>query len=875
MARDRFKGLSPDSQAELQAKLASFEQRLRELERKPGRAGIITRDTAVRPGDLLNIEAPDDGLTVQLPQATQQLRNARVTLAFRNTNPVRIICARGTVNREAFVINTSIGTFEAVCDGLGGWAVETGLTSGGSAVDAQYVLGAAHASLPNGAVATDTAEINVTVTPGGAATWSLIDGSVVLERLEDIPGLSLLGRSPNSAGPVAPITADTIRHVARDSDDGTFLEWGYPCALLLNGVSPFIPEAFYSSKVLNSDWNMTQSPSALYVASLDTTFVAWCAVGLAGDKASQIAAYDHATNTWSRRYNAGNYTLANDDHGHPAICRDSSGYFHLFYGSHASVQHLSSSNSPDDITAWTQHTPLSGTQTYPHPCTVGSSIYLFLRNDAVLTRRQMLVRSASLSAGVPTFGASTNIIDFDADSRVYTSEAYVVGTDVHFVCTRADGNDTSRQHVYYFVYKTATGAVENHDGSFSTASGSLPVGLTSANTNYRLIDYGSDKGEVPSLAFDSSGDPHVQYIQGTDAGGYTLKHIKRTSGTWSSPATVATITDQVPGSGTGQGFVDIHGLVAGASGTMQSWYQNNAGDKLRRVRSAAGVWGTEEVILDATSLRLMGQQAVRDADPSFRAIFSEVSTSSLDASSVAGSRYAYGDSGPVNVAMPAAGSSDSLWTSVQIMLGFDHRDASTLIINESDSAAVVTAVGNAQVDTAQAKFGSASLLLDGTGDYLSLVSNSLYSVSNGDFTVECWVRRNASKLQCIVGKRPGTGATEWAFYLNATTNVLILQAYATSLVLNITGTTGLTTGWHHVAASRAGTTWRCFLDGALEASGTESATPTGNSELLLIGRDASNTARDFNGWIDDFRFTSGNARYTAAFTAPTAAFPRI
>jgi len=812
-----------------------FDDRLKLLERKGGRPGIVLDDTAAKIGEFLNIEgSSSETITIVLPEATQARRNARVTLAFRNENPVRIVAVNGTVNGLPFVLNDRPGTYDAICDGLGGWAVQVGVSEDGSGAG------------------------------GGGGTTSA-----------DLAGLSLLGRAPNTFGPMAAITADTIRHVARDSDDGTFLEWGYPCALLHNGASLLVPEEFYSSMVLNSDWNMTQSPSALYVASLDKTFVAWCAVGLAGDKASQIAAFDHATETWSRRYNAGNYTLANDDHGHPALCRDADGYFHLFYGSHASTQHLSSSNAPNDITAWTQHAALSGTQTYPHPVVISGVIYLFLRNDAVSTRRQMLVRTATVAAGVPTFGASTNIIDFDADSRVYTSEAHVVGSDVHFACTRADGNDTARQHIYYFVYKTATGAVENHDGGVSVASGSLPVSLATANASFRLIDYGSDKGEVPSLAFDSSGNPHIQYIQGSDPT-YSLLHIAKISGAWTSPATVASITDQVPGSGTGQGFVDIHGLVAGASGTMQSWYQNDDGDKLRRIRSAAGVWAEEELILAADTLRLMGQQAVRDADSSFRSLFSEVSTSSTDAGAVAGKRYAFGDDGPLNFAMPAAGSDDALWTSVPIMLGFEHRDGSTRIINESDSGAVVAAQSDAQVDTTQFKFGAASLLLDGTGDYLTLAHNALYSVTNGDFTVECWVRRNASKLHCIAAKRPSVGATEWAFYANATTNVLIAQAFsAGSLALNIAGTTGLTTGWHHVALARSGTTWRIFLDGALEASGTESPTPTGNSELLCIGRDQSNTARDWNGWIDEFRFTAGVARYTAAFTAPSAAFPRI
>lgn len=636
---------------------------------------------------------------------------------------------------------------------------------------------------------------------------------------------------------------------------------------------------FYSSKVLNSDWNMTQSPSAIYVASTNKTIVSWCAVGRAGDKASQVAELNHATNTWSRRYNAGNYTLANDDHGHPAICRDADGYIHIFYGSHDDVQHWSSTNSPDDITSWTQHAPMSGDQTYPHPVLVGSTIYLFLRNgDAFPDNATMSVRTCTPSSGTGTFSAQTNLVDFDdtTGGRVYTGECHAVGSDVHFVCTRSDETDTKRSHIYYFVYKTATGALENHDGSFSTASGSLPVTLASANTNYRLIDFGTDGGEVPVLQFDSSGDPHVQYIRGTDGGGYSLLHIKRTAGVWSSPATVATVTDQVPGSGVGQGFVDIHGLVPGPSGTMQSWYQNNAGDKLRRVRSSAGVWSAVETVVAAGSRRLMGQQAVRNAHASLRSIFSEVvAGASSDAASVAGKRYGHGDSGLLTFGMPPAASVDALWNSVPIMMGFDSRDANTRFINESDSAMVGTASGNAQVDTAQSKFGGASLLLDGGNDFVSFEHDIQLSVANGDFTIECFIKRNATKLGCITGKVPGAGTGEHRCFVSAG-NVLLWQAFdAAALVVNLTGTLTVSTNWHHVAFSRSGTTWRQFLDGVLDGSAVQSGVPFGNSIDMLIGRDNSNPARDFNGWIDEYRFTAGHARYTANFTPPSAAFPRI
>lgn len=634
---------------------------------------------------------------------------------------------------------------------------------------------------------------------------------------------------------------------------------------------------FYSYKGLNSGWQMVHSPSAIYVASLDKTFLAWCAVGRGGDKATQVAAFDHATGTWSDRVTVGNYTLADDDHGHPAMCRDSSGYLYCFFGSHDTTQPWASSNAPDDITAWTMHAPLAGAQTYPHPNVVGGAIYLFLRNDGVSTRRNMAVRSATPASGLATFTSLANIIDFDADSRVYTSEAHTRSTDVHFVCTRANASDSERKHVYYFVYKTATGAVTNHDGTTSVASGSLPVTLTQANASFRLIDYGSGQGEVPSLTFDSNGDPHVIYADNGGAGTtYTLRHIKRTSGVWSSPVNVDTVTDIVPGGGAGTGFVTMYGITPGPVGTVEAWYVNALGDKLRRTRSAAGVWSSAETVVVAGSLKLLGQQAVRDADPQFRTIFSEVSGSSADSGAVPIKCYAYGDSGLLNVAVPAGGSLDPLWNDVVIMLGFEHRDGSARITNEADTCKVVTASANAQTDTAQAKFGTSSLLLDAVGDHLIVTHDALLSASNGDFTVECWVRRTSSKLQCICGKRPSAAAAEYAFYIDATHH-LVLQAFSTSVaVVNITGTGTLssTSTWYHCAATRQGNTWRCFLDGVLQGTATESGTVASNALSLLIGRDNSNTARDLGGWIDEFRFTAGTARYTATFTPPSAAFPR-
>ena len=140
-----------------------------------------------------------------------------------------------------------------------------------------------------------------------------------------------------------------------------------------------------------------------------------------------------------------------------------------------------------------------------------------------------------------------------------------------------------------------------------------------------------------------------------------------------------------------------------------------------------------------------------------------------------------------------------------------------------------------------------------------------------DFTVECWFYITASGgYQALATNRPSAGpAGSWFLGLyNGTTQIAWLNAASATL-----NSTAVTTGaWHHVAVSRASGVSKLFIDGAL--TGTSSVADTTAytaSGLVSIGGDIVENTYYFNGYIDDFRI-SRYARYTAAFTPPTAAF---
>jgi len=181
----------------------------------------------------------------------------------------------------------------------------------------------------------------------------------------------------------------------------------------------------------------------------------------------------------------------------------------------------------------------------------------------------------------------------------------------------------------------------------------------------------------------------------------------------------------------------------------------------------------------------------------------------------------------------------------------------------------ITFNGDAQLDTAQKKFGTTSLLLDGTGDYLSIATSTEFGFGTGDFTVETWIRpaNVASGTKMLVDFRPTSSDTAANLYLSGST----LAFQSANGAGSITGTTNLVVDtWYHVAVVRASGVTKLYLNGTQEGSDLTDTTDYGSTRPIKIGANLNGSAV-FPGHIDDLR-VSTNARYTAAFTAPTGMF---
>lgn len=218
---------------------------------------------------------------------------------------------------------------------------------------------------------------------------------------------------------------------------------------------------------------------------------------------------------------------------------------------------------------------------------------------------------------------------------------------------------------------------------------------------------------------------------------------------------------------------------------------------------------------------------------------------------------------------------DAHWSSVSLLMPMDGTNGSTTFVDIKGSS--VSAIGNAQISTAQSKFGGASAYFDGTGDVLKIAESAAFGFASNDLTIEFSVRGDATQPQSypvIVGGDTAWGTNAWAFQLNHASypnRLTFFSGNAGAAILIGTGSL-LDAAWHHVAVTRAGSAWRLFIDGNLNASGTFSGALNGATGKLAIGGGAS-SVEAMKGYIDDLRITKGVARYTANFTPPTAPHP--
>ena len=291
--------------------------------------------------------------------------------------------------------------------------------------------------------------------------------------------------------------------------------------------------------------------------------------------------------------------------------------------------------------------------------------------------------------------------------------------------------------------------------------------------------------------------------------------------------------------GTERVITDAFGIVTGVEATAELGVVNAAAQTIVKPTSPAMTGQVGQV--KAADLQVTGVEGITALGTVVIDASAEVPTTGLEATASIGTVSVVGTANIIPIGVSAR----ALLPSPITFSGF----------------------GDAQISTAQSKFGGASLLLDGSGDYLE--SQEAYNFSSDPFTVDMWVRpANATQDAVFFDGRDSTSNNAIALR-QASDNLLVLRGNGT--LFNINGVFSADT-WVHIAVTRGdpfGNTFRVFVNGVEEGSSLFGVTASAAS--IHIGSDFSGS-NNWAGYIDELRVSDVDRYGANDFTPPTSAY---
>ncbi|MDM8557326.1 LamG-like jellyroll fold domain-containing protein [Candidatus Parabeggiatoa sp. HSG14] len=144
-----------------------------------------------------------------------------------------------------------------------------------------------------------------------------------------------------------------------------------------------------------------------------------------------------------------------------------------------------------------------------------------------------------------------------------------------------------------------------------------------------------------------------------------------------------------------------------------------------------------------------------------------------------------------------------------------------------------------------------ALELNGT-NYVQIDNEENFDIT-GDLTVEAWIKVNQfnRKWQAIVTK----GNDSWRLSRNGTTNTIAFDANGNpGNAIEVRGSINVNDGkWHHIAGVHSANYLRLYVDGILDKEVNASFTYRNSYHPVMIGENAQETGRLFEGQIDEVR----------------------
>jgi hypothetical protein len=213
------------------------------------------------------------------------------------------------------------------------------------------------------------------------------------------------------------------------------------------------------------------------------------------------------------------------------------------------------------------------------------------------------------------------------------------------------------------------------------------------------------------------------------------------------------------------------------------------------------------------------------------------------------------------------------------------------IVTDTAGRNVVTA-NDAENDTAQKKFGTASVLFDGVGDSIYTADHADFTLGVLPFTIDMWVRFASLDAQDggLIGQYqdsndymsfdiywPSPTQRELRFLFEGGGDyITLVYDWADGGIVDPVEADK----WYHVAVVRG---WgddplgfALCIDGVAVATDTDAIDLINHTGDITIGETfylSGGSEKYLTGWLDEIRVTVGDARWTEEFSPPSVPYP--
>jgi hypothetical protein len=215
----------------------------------------------------------------------------------------------------------------------------------------------------------------------------------------------------------------------------------------------------------------------------------------------------------------------------------------------------------------------------------------------------------------------------------------------------------------------------------------------------------------------------------------------------------------------------------------------------------------------------------------------------------------------------------------KLLLHFNGPDTSTNFLDQSAIHTVVP-YSTAHINTAEKYFGVSSAHV--AGQSIDCGIHADWIIADQDFSADCWIRSATlptnGTYQKIFSHNYANAADWTGIQIRNASGVYYLEYihYVGSALINLSAVITIATNeWHHCAITKSEQDFYLFFDGVLVATTNTAQSITGLNASAKLYISGQTNVYTWTGWIDEFRWSVGIARWTADFSGslPTTPYP--